>query len=117
MQTARGAEVVVQVVSEDGALIAARAGQPGLADLQGAGRFFVKSGLLPKTVSTIEATLTIMVTGYELGIGPMQALRLISVVNGKPVCAAELMAALIDRDHGDGILAYPSDKLHQSPLA
>src|SRR4051812_826560 len=57
--------------------------------------FFIKSGLLPKSVQTIEAALTIMVTGYELGIGPMQALRLISVVQGKPVCAAELMAALI----------------------
>jgi hypothetical protein len=66
--------------------------------------FFIKSGLLPKTVATVEAALTIMVTGYELGIGPMQALRLISVVQGKPVCAAEMMLALMYRDHGDEAL-------------
>jgi hypothetical protein len=66
--------------------------------------FFIKSGLLPDGVRTMEAALTIMVTGYELGIGPMQALRLISVVQGKPVCAAEMMAALVYRDHGDEAL-------------
>jgi len=38
-----------------------------------------------------------IVTGIELGIGPMQALRTISVVSGKPVMDASLIAALCMR--------------------
>lgn len=55
----------------------------------------VSSGFLPAAIRTPEQAITIMQTGAELGLGPMQALRSIHVINGKPVMAAELMAALV----------------------
>ena len=45
-----------------------------------------------------------MQTGRELGIPPTYAIQKISVISGKPVCEAALMAALIYRDHGDDAL-------------
>lgn len=42
--------------------------------------------------------LACMLTGNELGIGPMQALAKIHIIEGKPGAAAELMRALILRD-------------------
>ncbi len=44
-----------------------------------------------------EATLACILTGHELGIGAMQALQKINVIEGKPGAAAELMRALILR--------------------
>jgi hypothetical protein len=54
----------------------------------------VKSGFLPRAVNTAEKVLTIFLTGRELGIGPMQAVRSINVIDGRPSCSAELMLAL-----------------------
>lgn len=42
-----------------------------------------------------EAVLACMLTGHELGIGPMQALAKIHVIDGRPAMAAELMRAVI----------------------
>lgn len=56
----------------------------------------VRSGLLPRGMS-IEAAAIIALKGREIGIPIMQALGQISVVNGRPVCAAELQLALIYR--------------------
>lgn len=55
----------------------------------------VQSGFLPKAVNTPEKAIAIMQTGKELGIGPMQALRCIHILDGKPVMAAELIAGLV----------------------
>lgn len=41
--------------------------------------------------------LACIIAGHELGIGPMQALRAIHVVKGKPVLSADLMVALVKR--------------------
>lgn len=38
--------------------------------------------------------LIVLLTGHELGLQPMQAIRSINVVQGKPVMAADLMVAL-----------------------
>ena len=38
-----------------------------------------------------------MLTGHEIGIGPMQALSEISVINGRPCMSAKLMRALVHR--------------------
>lgn len=65
---------------------------------------FVKSGFLPSSIRTPEQALTVMLTGRELGIPPMTAIRLIAVVDGKPTIEAELMAAMIFRDHGGDAL-------------
>lgn len=45
-----------------------------------------------------EAVLAAMLTGHELGIGPMQALAKIHVIEGRPSMAAELMRALVMRE-------------------
>lgn len=55
----------------------------------------VKSGFLPRAVDTPEKAIAIMQTGKELGIGPMQSLRCIHILDGKPVMAAELIAGLV----------------------
>lgn len=41
--------------------------------------------------------LACVIAGHELGIGPMQALRAIHVVKGKPILSADLMVALVKR--------------------
>lgn len=42
-----------------------------------------------------EAVLAAILTGHELGIGPMQSLAKIHVIEGRPAMAAELMRALV----------------------
>lgn len=69
-----------------------------MLDMAGA---LVASGLLPSHVKTREAAVAIMLKGKELGVPPMYAFSNIAVINGKPTAQAELMLALIYRDHGD----------------
>jgi hypothetical protein len=73
--------------------------------LQMAGEL-VKSGLLPNAIKTPAAALAIIQTGMELGLPPMYALRKISVINGRPVVEAEVMLAMIYRDHGDNAVLF-----------
>lgn len=54
----------------------------------------LKSGFLPQSIKTPEQALTIMLTGRELGIPAMQALRGITVIQGTPAIKPELMLAL-----------------------
>lgn len=57
-----------------------------------------RSSLLPSAVRGKPADLAvIMVTGQELGLSPMQALRGLHVVEGRPVLAAELIVGLVKR--------------------
>ncbi len=51
----------------------------------------VRSGFLPAAIKTPEQAVAIILTGNELGIPPMQALRQIHVIQGKPTMSAELM--------------------------
>jgi hypothetical protein len=51
----------------------------------------VRSGFLPTAIKTPEQAVAIILTGNELGIPPMQALRQIHVIQGKPTMSAELM--------------------------
>lgn len=48
-----------------------------------------------------EAVLACILTGNELGVGPMQSLSKIHVIEGRPSMAAELMRAVIIRDGHD----------------
>jgi hypothetical protein len=64
----------------------------------------VESGMLPQTIKTPAAALAIMQKGRELGIPPMYALSNIGIINGKPVVGAEVLQAMIYRDHGDHAL-------------
>ena len=57
----------------------------------------VKSGFLPPTFKTPEQVMAVMLTAHELNIPPMQALRSIHVIQGKPTVSPQLMMALINR--------------------
>lgn len=52
------------------------------------------TGFLPTTIKTPQQALAIIVTGQELGIGPMEALRSINIIQGKPTMSAQLMLGL-----------------------
>jgi len=66
----------------------------------------VASGFLPQSIRTPEQAVAIMLKGHELRIPPMQSMNSIAVINGKPVCSAELMRTLILRDHGDDAIVF-----------
>lgn len=59
----------------------------------------IKSGLLPKAISTVEKCVSVVLMGRELGLAPMTALNNISVINGKPTLEAKLMLALVFRKY------------------
>ncbi len=54
----------------------------------------IKTGFLPQAVNTPQKAVAIILTGKELGIPTMLALRQINVINGKPTVPPELMLAL-----------------------
>ena len=57
-----------------------------------------KTEFVPRTLQgRPEAVMAAILTGSELGIGPMQSLRSIDVIQGKPTLNAELMRALVLR--------------------
>lgn len=64
----------------------------------------VKTGFLPETIRTPEQAVAIMLKGRELQLPPMYALSNIVVIKGKPVASAELLQALVYRDHGDNAM-------------
>ena len=57
----------------------------------------IKSGILPTTLRQPEQVIAIMLRGKELGIGPMEALTSINVIQGKVSSSTQLMLALIYR--------------------
>ncbi len=57
----------------------------------------IKSGFLPPSINTPEKALAIMQKGKELGIGPMEAISSINVIQGKPSVSPQLMLALARR--------------------
>lgn len=71
-----------------------------LPDMFKLGEMLVTTGFLPKAIDTPAKAVAVMLKGQELGIPPMYALNNIAIVNGKQVCQAELMLAMIYRDHG-----------------
>lgn len=64
------------------------------------------SGLLPDHITTPHAALALMEKGRELGVPPMAALYHLRVVEGQIECDAELLLALILRDHGDRAVIF-----------
>lgn len=57
----------------------------------------IKTGFLPPSVKTPEQVIAIALTGRELGIGMMEAIRGINVIQGKPSVSPQLMLALAIR--------------------
>jgi hypothetical protein len=76
--------------------------------MQRQAKMFVDSGFLPSSIKTPAQAIAIVVTGYELGIPAMTALRTIHIVQGRPTLSATLMAALIQKAHGDDALVLVS---------
>lgn len=55
-----------------------------------------KTEFVPKDLrNRPEAVMAAMLTGHEVGIGPMQALAKIHVIEGRPAMSSELMRALV----------------------
>lgn len=53
------------------------------------------SALIPAALhNKTPDVLAVMLTGQELGLGPMQSLRAIQIIKGKPTLSADLMGAL-----------------------
>ena len=62
-----------------------------------AGRIF-DTPFVPKALrGDPNSVLACILTGYELGLGPMQSLRMVNVIDGRPAASAELMRALVNR--------------------
>lgn len=57
----------------------------------------IKTKFLPTAITTAEQAIAIILTGRELGIPTMAALRSIDVIQGKPSVSPQLMLALIKR--------------------
>ena len=57
------------------------------------------SGMFP-THKNWQAILTCMIKGRELGIPATEAMQQIYMIQGKATCSANLMLALVQRDHG-----------------
>ena len=68
-----------------------------------------QSGLFPDSVNNEAQALVILLTGKELGIGPMASLRTIHVIDGKAGLAADLMVALVKK-RGIGRFEYDRDQ-------
>lgn len=59
-----------------------------------------KSGFCPTQLKNAGQVLAVILTGRELGIGPMASLRNISIINQRASLSAELLASLIKQAHG-----------------
>src|SRR5688572_20303974 len=57
----------------------------------------IKTGFLPPSIKTPEQVMAIALTGRELGIGMMESIRGINVIQGKPSVSPQLMLALARR--------------------
>jgi len=56
---------------------------------------FVKSGLMPPDVDTVEKAAVIMLAGLDLGLSAVQSLNNIYIVKQRPALKASLMVALV----------------------
>jgi hypothetical protein len=77
----------------------------------------VKSGLLPSSIRTPQAAVAIILKGRELGVPAMYALSNIVVIQGKPAANAELMLALVYRDHGDDAIRFTETTAERCTIA
>ena len=81
--------MTMQIRETDGLVI------HSLDDTERLARTAVASGLV--AVRRAEEAVVLLLTGRELGLSPMQSLRGIYVVSGRPVLSADLMVAVVRR--------------------
>ena len=63
--------------------------------LMAQGTELIKSGFLPSSIKTPAQAIAVILTGRELGIGIMEAMRGIDIIEGKPAIKPQLMLSLI----------------------
>ena len=68
-------------------------------EIEGA-KMLLRSGLLPPSIRTPEQALYIILTGRDLGLSPVQSLRSIHVIQGKPELAADMQLAIFKNRGG-----------------
>lgn len=69
-----------------------------------------KSTLVPKALQgKVEDIFSMLLLGSDLGIGPMQSLNSIYVVQGRPTMSAQLMLALVRNRVSDFTIDYEVD--------
>lgn len=74
--------------------------QESFSSLMSLAKELCTTGFLPVAVKTPAQAVAIILTGRELGLGPMQALRSICIIQGKPELAADLQLSIFHRDGG-----------------
>lgn len=67
------------------------------ADMWSLAQCIHKAGMAPKSMNKPEQVLVALQWGAELGVGPMQALTNIAVINGRPAVWGDLVVALVRR--------------------
>ena len=85
----------------------ARRGKPTLdADFAGLLRLceaLVQTRFLPRAVDTAGKAAALILTGREMGLGPMASIRSLAIVDGKPVLAADLQLGIFKRAGGQAV--------------
>lgn len=82
----------------------------GFTELQELAKALVPTGFLPEHIKTPGQAVAIILTGREMGVGPMQALRSIVMVKGKPTVAADLQLALFKNAGGKATFTELTEK-------
>lgn len=89
------------VMNEELALIPAESAPPGPAEwraIQQQVKVIANTNFVPQVYrGKPDEIMAVVLTARELGIGPMQALKHINMVQGRPTLSAELMVALVRR--------------------
>lgn len=85
-------------------------GLPYVRDYMKLARTIHSTEMVPKVLQgRPDAILACFMQGYELGLGPMQALNGINIIQGRPSLSAELMRALIIQAGHVMILSQTND--------
>ena len=72
-------------------------GRAEIANMTTIANAMAKSGCLSKSIRNPEQAFVIMLAGRELGVGPMQALRDISIIEGKTCLSAQAILARVHK--------------------
>lgn len=63
----------------------------------------VATHFLPRAVDTAGKAAALILTGREMGLGPMASIRSLAIVEGKPVLAADLQLGIFKRAGGQAV--------------
>ncbi len=94
MQNRRDPQALVPVAHDDSAAVLYN--EKALTQALDLADRLAKASIVPEALRGKPADiLIVLLSGHELGLSPMQALRSVAVVSGKPVLAADLVVALV----------------------